>query len=207
VLLHYLLFKMLDSIIRYIAYLFLRILFRLEIKNCHYIPEKGGVIIASNHTSYLDPPVLAASLKRRPTFIAKSSLYKIPIVGFIIKAYSIGVKRDMPGPSTIKKALRVLKSGGTLVIFPEGGRSKEGKLMEFKRGVGLLAALGNVPVIPAYIKGAHRALPVGAKLIRMEKIKIIFGRPIIRRSGEDDLTYENRVTKEIFDEIKRLSQT
>jgi len=67
--------------------------------------------------------------------------------------------------------------------------------------------LGNVPVIPAYIKGAHRALPVGAKLIRMEKIKIIFGRPIIRRSGEDDLTYENRVTKEIFDEIKRLSQT
>jgi 1-acyl-sn-glycerol-3-phosphate acyltransferase len=198
---------MLDSIIRYIAYLFLRALFRLEIKNCHYIPEKGGVIIASNHTSYLDPPVLAASLKRRPTFIAKSSLYKIPIVGFIIKAYSIGVKRDMPGPSTIKKALKVLKSGGALVIFPEGGRSKEGKLMEFKRGVGLLAALGNVPVIPAYIKGAHRALPVGAKLIRMEKIKIIFGRPIIRRSGEDDLTYENRVTKEIFDEIKRLSQT
>ena len=192
---------------RYILYLLLRLLFRIEIKNRHYIPEKGGVIIASNHTSYLDPPVLAASLKRRPTFIAKASLYKIPIVGFIIRTYSIGVKRDKPGSSTIKKALKVLKSGGALVIFPEGGRSKEGKLMEFKRGVGLLAALGHVPVIPAYIKGTHRALPVGAKLIRMEKIKVVFGRPIIRRSGEDDLTYEDRVTKEIFDEIKRLSQT
>ncbi len=198
---------MLDSIMRYILYLLLRLLFRIEIKNRHYIPEKGGVIIASNHTSYLDPPVLAASLKRRPTFIAKSSLYKIPLIGFIIRAYSIGVKRDKPGPSTIKKALKVLRSGGALVIFPEGGRSGDGKLMEFKRGVGLLAASGNVPVVPVCIRGADRALPVGAKMIRMEKIKIIFGRPIIRRSGEDDLTYENRVTKEIFDEIKRLSQT
>jgi len=191
-------------IIRYIAYLFFKILFRLEVKNQDYIPEEGGVIIASNHSSYLDPPLIAVSLKRRPTFIAKSSLHRIPLLGPMIKAYSISVNRDMPGPSTIKDALKVLKNGGVLVIFPEGGRSADGSLMEFKRGVGLIASLADVPVVPVYIRGAGEALPVGARFPRLKKISIIFGRPLQKRSEENREVFEKRITQEIFERIKSL---
>ncbi len=188
-------------------YLFFKVFFRLEIRNGHLVPKEGGVIIASNHTSYLDPPLIGVSIKRRPTFIAKSSLFKIPILGSIIKAYSIGVKKNSPTPSTIKKALKVLSSGGALVIFPEGGRSPDGNLREIKRGIGLIGALSNVPIVPAYIRGAHRALPVGARIPKFVKLSIIFGMPITRHTGETDEEYERRLTEEIYLSLKNLSQT
>lgn len=150
---------------------------------------------------------MAAVLKRRPTFIAKESLFRIPIVGHIIRAYSIGVRREVPGPSTLKKAVGVLKGGGLLVIFPEGGRSKDGRLMEIKRGVGLLASLTEAEVVPAYIKGAHRVLPVGAKIPRPYKIKITFGKPIIKKKDESEELYEERVTEELYAELRRLSHS
>ncbi len=196
---------MIDRIIRYIAFLFFRLLFRLEVKNSQNIPERGGVIIAANHTSYLDPPLMAAALKRRPTFIAKASLFKIPVFGAIINAYSIGVKREGPTPSTLKMAIRILKKNGLLVIFPEGGRSQDGRLMALKRGVGLIAARTKVPVVPAYIKGAHKALPVGARFPRPHKITIIFGRPVIKMPHETEEHYEERVTLEVHEELRRLS--
>ncbi|MCX7793388.1 MAG: 1-acyl-sn-glycerol-3-phosphate acyltransferase [Thermodesulfovibrionales bacterium] len=198
---------MLERIIRYIAYIFFKLLFRLEVKNKDNIPEVGGVIIAANHTSYLDPPLIGSVLRRRPTFIARESLFKVPLIGSIIRAYSIGVKREGPGPSTLKKAVRVLKKGGLLVVFPEGSRSKDGRLMEIKRGVGLMAALTEAQVIPAYIKGAHNVLPVGAVIPRPYKIKIIFGKPIKRRKDETDKDYEERVTKEVYSELRRLSHS
>ncbi len=196
---------MLDRFIRYVAYLLFKLLFRLEVRDSHYVPQDGGVIIAANHTSYLDPPIIAVVLKRRPTFIAKSSLYRIPIIGSFIRLYSIGVKREQTGPSTIKKALKTLMSGGCLVIFPEGGRSRDGNLMELKKGLSLIAALSGAPVIPVYIKGAHRVLPVGAKIPRPDKIKVIFGKPVTRRKEESLESYGERVRLEVYSELKRLS--
>lgn len=198
---------MLEKIIRYIVYGFFKICFRLKVRNARFLPESGGVIIAANHTSYLDPPIIGVCLNRRPTFIAKSSLFKIPLVGQIIKAYSIGVKRENPTPSTIKKALRVLRDGGALVIFPEGGRSHDGSLKDIKRGVGLLASLSDVPVVPACIKGAHRALPVGARVPRPKKIEVVFGRPIRRKEGESPKAYEERLTKEIYASLNELRRS
>lgn len=196
---------MIDRVIRYIVFLFFRLLFRLEVENIHNIPERGGVIVAANHTSYLDPPLIAAALKRRPTFIAKASLFKIPVFGPIINTYSIGVNREGPTPSTLKRAVRILKKDGLLVIFPEGGRSQDGRLMALKRGVGLMAALTGVAVVPAYIRGAHKALPVGARFPRPYKIKIIFGKPIIKMHHETEAHYEKRVTEEVYEELRRLS--
>lgn len=198
---------MIERIIRYIAYIFFKLLFRLEVKNIESIPKDGGVIIAVNHASYLDPPLMAAVLPRKPTFIAKESLFRIPLIGLVIRAYSIGVRRDVPGPSTLKKAVKVLKNGNLLVIFPEGGRSRDGRLMEIKRGVGLLASLTGAEVVPAYIKGAHRVLPVGARIPRPYKIKIIFGKPIIRKKDEPEEVYEERVTQEVYAELRRLSHS
>lgn len=196
---------MLERVIRYIAYIFFKILFGLEIKGRDNIPKKGGVIIAVNHTSYLDPPLMAAVLQRRPTFIAKESLFRIPVIGCIIRAYAIGVRREIPGPSTLKKALGILKKGGLIVIFPEGGRSRDGRLMEIKRGVGVLAARAGAIVVPAYIKGAHRVLPVNAKIPRPGKIRIIFGKPIIKKTDETEDLYEKRVTEWVYAELRRLS--
>lgn len=196
---------MIDRIIRYTVFLFFRLLFRLEVKNIHNIPERGGVIIAANHTSYLDPPLMVGALKRRPTFIARAGLFKIPVLGSIIKAYSIGVNREGPTPSTFKRAIKILKKNGLLVIFPEGGRSQDGRLMALKRGVGLMASLTGVPVVPAYIRGAHKVLPVGAILPRPHKIKIIFGKPVIKMPDEPRRHYEERVTREVYEELRRLS--
>ncbi len=107
-----------------------KLFFRFEVIGRENIPEKGGVIVAANHVSYLDPLVLGSAVrKRQARFMARSGLFKIPLVGSFVSAFSFPVDRDKPSPSTIKHAVRLLKKGEVIVIFPEGGRSQNGDIL------------------------------------------------------------------------------
>jgi 1-acyl-sn-glycerol-3-phosphate acyltransferase len=139
---------------------------------------EGGVIVASNHISYLDPPLIAAVLPRRATFMARKGLFNIPLLGWFISHYAFPVDREKTLPSTIKEAVRRLKNGELLVMFPEGRRSETGEILEGKRGIGMIAHLSKAVVVPVLISGTNKALPVGAKWLKRAKISVIFGDPI-----------------------------
>ena len=188
-----------------LLFVLFKIFFRFKIINIEKVPEKGGVIVVSNHVSHLDPLVIGAAIrKRQSTFMAKRGLFKIPLVGAFVKTFSFPVDRDTPQPSTIKEAVRRLKNGELIVMFPEGGRSKDGSLLDAKRGTGLIAALSGAKVIPAYIDGTNTVLPAGAKFIRLSSIRIIFGDSIETKGKESGRDFQERIGNDIMEEIRNL---
>ncbi len=186
-----------------IFYIVLKVFNRLEVIGSENVPEKGGVIVAANHVSYLDPIVIGVALKRRATYIAKQELFKVPLLGIFVKSFSFPVDRDRPHPSTIKEAVNRLKQGELIVMFPEGGRSVDGNLLDAKRGIGMIATISRSPVVPALIEGTNNALPTGRKILRPSKIRVIFGNPIEVKEEKDKHSQE-RISKDIMEAIRSL---
>jgi long-chain acyl-CoA synthetase len=160
-----------------------RILFRLEAQGAEHIPAEQGCIITPNHTSYLDGFVVVLSLP----FPYFRRMYSLGISDFftgLIKSWFARIGHVIPidSASYLNKALQtaayVLRHGRSLCVFPEGGRSADGTLMEFKKGVGILAIELGVPVVPALIEGAYEALPRGSGRLTPGKIRITYGKPL-----------------------------
>lgn len=189
--------------LRFISLAFFKTVNRLEVMDAHKVPQRGGVIVASNHLSYLDPPIMSAALRRPPVFAAKESLFSMPLVGRLISSFALPVRRGRPLPSTIKEAVRRLENGEVVVIFPEGGLTADGSRLEAKRGVGLIASMFGAPVVPARIVGTERALPVGSWLIRPFKVRVAFGEPIeVKRGGRKE--EHERITRDVMVAIENL---
>lgn len=120
--------------------------FKCQIVGVENIPSTKGVIIAANHISLWDPPLIGTFLPRKINFMAKEELFDIPIIGYIIKRLNaFPVKRGTADRVAIKKAISLLKSGECLGLFPEGTRSKDGKLGEAEAGMALIAIKADVP--------------------------------------------------------------
>ncbi|GBE36226.1 1-acyl-sn-glycerol-3-phosphate acyltransferase [bacterium BMS3Bbin07] len=183
-----------------------KLLFCFEVRGAENIPAEGEVIIAANHLSHLDPPLIGVCIKRRAVFMAKSSLFHVPVIGWFVRRLSIPVDRDTARPSTIKEAVRQLKEGRVLVMFPEGTRSRDGDVGGGKRGVAMIAALSHARVVPALIEGTERALPAGAGFLRPTKVRVTFGRPIEYSGAETSKSFQQRITGEIMDRIRELKQ-
>ena len=162
--------------------LFIRVVFTINgglvVKGRENIPSETGVIIAVNHISYLDPPIVGAVTPRRATFMARKGLFDIPLLGTIIRPAAFPIDREKPRPSTIKEAVKRLKNGELIVMFPEGGRSETGELLEAKRGISMIAGISKVPIVPTLISGSNMALPVDARWIKRAKITVVFDKPI-----------------------------
>ena len=186
-------------ILQKIAIFLFKLFFDFKVFGEENIPE-GGVIIASNHVSYLDPVILGASVYRRRIFyMAKEELFKIPILRNLIKYLgAFPVKRGSPDIKALKKALEILKENKILLIFPEGTRGDGKKLLPPKKGLGLLVSKSKVPVIPAYIFGTEKVLPKGAKFLKLNKIRVYFGKPIKDIQEKDYKTIGERVMEEIL---------
>ncbi len=195
----YYLFKILFKI-------FYKVMFCYEARGSENIPETGGVIIAANHLSYLDPPLVGISIKRPAVYMAKESLFRNPLIAWFVRAFSIPVDRESPKPSTIKTAVDLLKKDHVLVIFPEGGRRRGTDTSGGRRGVGMIAALSKAKVVPALIEGTDKALPVGAILPRPAKVRITFGTPLEIGSTETSKEYQQRLSEIIMDRIKELKE-
>lgn len=161
---------------------------RFEIIGSEKIPhDPQGFILAPNHVSYLDPPVLGGGIKRPIVFLAKERLFKIRVLGRLIRMLGALPIAGQGELKTIRSVIRSLKSGNAVVIFPEGTRSVEGELQEAQAGVGFLARSANVPIVPCYIQGTREAWPKGGFKFLPAKIKVFIGDAIrINRSSSDD---------------------
>ncbi len=154
--------------------------FGLEIEGAENLPEKGPFIVASNHVSHVDPVVVGVACKTSQlTFMAKKELFDIPIVGPWVKAVGcIPVERDSGSYGSLKKAVKMLKEGGSIGIFPEGRRSPDGTLKKPHPGIGLLAVKSGAPIVPIYVSGTAKVMPKGQKLPKPHKIKARIGKII-----------------------------
>jgi len=159
----------------------LKIFFQLKVKGIEHLPRKGPYIIASNHTSYIDGFAVIATLPLKSFWDLYSIGLQVYFTGrlsfFAKLAHVIPIDREKYLQKALQIAAFILRKGKTLLIFPEGGRSYDGQVMEFKKGVGILAFELRVPIIPAYIEGSFEALPRGRKWPKFKEIKIIFGKP------------------------------
>ncbi len=151
----------------------------LEVTGQHHIPTRGPFILASNHRSFLDPPVLGAACPRRLSFMARADLFERRWLGTYMRAvHVIPLRRGEVDPAAIREAIHRLRQGEAIAIFPEGGRQLSGKLGTAKRGVGFLAVTARVPIIPVLIQGTFEALPPGERRLHPAKIRVAFGPPI-----------------------------
>jgi len=157
----------------------LRILyFRIEAEGVENLPRRGGAIVISNHSSYLDAGILGSILPRKLHFIVLSSMYaRWRLRWFYWGMDTIPVRRDRADPAAIRRALEVLGAGGVLGVFPEGGRSPDGRLQPPMLGAALLAARAGAWVVPAAISGAYELFPPGRFWPRSGRIAVRFGAP------------------------------
>lgn len=161
------------------------------------IPEEGGVIIAPNHLSFIDPPATGVSVKRPVWFMAKSELFKVPVFGSIIrKTHAFPVRRGTADRAAFKQAISLLHEGKMVLIFPEGKRGEPGHLGKPERGIGLIAIHAKVPVVPIALIGTEKMLPKHFFLMKRHHIKIRIGEPV---SLED--LYSQPETRETLSEV------
>lgn len=145
-------------------------MFRIKTKGIENLPESGGVILAFNHKSNFDPVIAAITSKRKLTFMAKEELFKNPVFGALIKKLgAFPVKRGRSDIGAIKAAMKILNGGNAMLMFPEGHRIKDDKIVKAKPGVALIAQMAKVPVVPVNISG---------KYSWMNKITVTYGESI-----------------------------
>ena len=181
---------------------FFQVFFRAEIIGRENLPAEGGVILAANHMSNWDPPLLATFLSRPVSYMAKKELFEVPVLKQIIRScYSYPVKRGAADRGAIKAALQALKEGRCIGLFPEGTRSRDGKIHKAEGGVALLAALGNVPVVPAAILGTDRIFSRG---IFFPKLTVIFGEPLFFSGKHNDKENLQLFSQKIIEEIVKM---
>jgi 1-acyl-sn-glycerol-3-phosphate acyltransferase len=178
-----------------------RLFFRISFKGLENVPQTGGVIIASNHQTYLDPVWMSLPINRRIRYLAMSESFGWPIIGKIILmlgAWPIQVEKS--DPAAFRRTLLWLRSGSAVVIFPEGGRAlPDGKMLRFKPGAVRMALEANAPILPITIRGGHRAWPKGRRFPRPAKVELIYHplQYIRMQEGEDARACARRETEHL----------
>ena len=155
------------------------------------IPQKGNFIMVSNHGSLLDPPLLGHALGRNISFMAKAELFKIPILGFVIRACgAYPVKRGIADKNTIKTACNKLSSNKCIGIFIDGTRQKNGRVNKPKQGAALLAFKNQTLLLPVAIVNSHKLIRFKYCIPIFSKIVIKVGKPLLppQSSSRDDLS-------------------
>ena len=185
----------------YFIAIFARLFFRIKVSGVENIPTSGGVIVAANHASYLDIPLLAYSLIRHANFIAKKELCTIPVLGTLLRLLgAIPIDREKIDRPAIREIMKKLNSGNVVVIYPEGTRSLNGKLQAGKPGVGFIVRMSGKKVVPAAIIGTDKAMPSGSWFLRPYPVTIRFGKPLDFSEWKEDV----KITKVIMDNIAGL---
>lgn len=185
------------SLLRGLAILLFRVLFFIKIQGKKNIPPRGGMILASNHLSYLDPIVLGLVVPRRMNFIAKEELFENFLFRWLITQLgALPVRRERMDRMTYQKILDLLKKEEIIAFFPEGTRSADGRIGELHQGTTRIALKTNVPLIPIIIQGTDKVLPREKKIIRLARIKVRVGKPLI-----SEISPQRPVTKRDIEEF------
>ncbi len=141
--------------------------------------ENGPALICSNHVSFFDPPLVSISFQKEIHFLARHTLYSKPIARWIFPRVNVTpIDQDRASMAGLKTAVRLLKDGHRVLIFPEGSRSPDGQLQPAAGGAGLVVAKSRAPVIPMRLFGAYEALPYGASTPRFTTVTAVVGQPL-----------------------------
>ncbi|MEO6741220.1 MAG: lysophospholipid acyltransferase family protein [Chthoniobacteraceae bacterium] len=183
-------------------------LFDLRVYGQENIIENGPALLAMNHQSFLDPPFAGISCQREIHYLARKTLFDIPVIGWILRRINvIGVDREGSDVAALKAVMRVLKAGGCTVVFPEGTRTSDGNLQSAKPGAGFIIAKTLAPVVPMRIFGAYDAYPRGAKFPRMTPVTIVVGQPIHFKkadiAGDPRIVFQ-RLSEQVMEKIAAL---
>lgn len=171
-------------------------LYRFEVKGTEKFPQQGGILLCSNHIHALDPPVVGMTSPRTVHFMAKEELFKVPVLGRILpQVNAFPVKRGMSDREALRSALRILKNGDVVGLFPEGTRSDDGVLKKGLSGAGFFALRGNADVMPCAIIGPYKAF---------RKVKVVYGEPILMEPYRERKASADEVTLVIMESIQKL---
>lgn len=201
---------MMYFIVRNSIKLFLKIYMGFRVYGADKVPKKGAFILAGNHVSHIDPPAFASASPRPLHFMARHTLFENRALGWLIgSCNSFPVKRDEGDVGALKEAIRRLKRGSALLIFPEGTRSVTGEIQKAEPGVGYLSLMTGVPILPAYVKGTNEALPKGAKRIIRMPISVYFGGLVVPQKldlSNDRRQAAQEVADRVVEEIRKLEK-
>jgi 1-acyl-sn-glycerol-3-phosphate acyltransferase len=184
-----------------------RVFFRIKIVNGHNIPSDGAFILASNHISLADPPILGGATRRPVHFMAKKELFENPLFGRLLRNISaFPVDRSGPDRAAMKEALSLLKAGQPVAMFPEGTRGRDGEFLKAQAGVGMIARKSEVPIVPVYMTGSNRLRDC---FWGREKLCVIYGKAI---DSETVQAYDTgkegylRLSEDIMSRIKSIKR-
>jgi len=153
--------------------------FRARMFNTERVPTGGPVILAANHASFLDPPLVGSCLHRGINYLARDTLFRYPGVGWVLRKWdSVPVDRDGGGAAGLRAILDRLLAGGGIILFPEGTRTRDGKLQPARSGIGLVVIKSTAPVVPVRVFGTYEAFGRHIKIPRPHQLTVKFGRPM-----------------------------
>jgi 1-acyl-sn-glycerol-3-phosphate acyltransferase len=156
-----------------------RLGFRYRAIGTEQIPKNGGLLIAANHASFLDIPLLGCGIPRRVAFLGRQDLFPIPGLNGVLQWLGwIPIRHDKLDRTGFKRAIELIKRGRAVVIYPEGTRTRTGHLMPGKPGIGTIVAETGCQVLPAYIEGTYEALPINSWRLTFHPVQVTFGIPI-----------------------------
>jgi len=172
--------RFLIAVLSPIVWWFCRLMFKIELCGVENIPDQGACIITPNHITYADPIWITIPIRRRIYYMAWDQPFRIPVLGQLMRMFgafpvNLAVAADA---SAQREAIELLRKGRALVMFPEGGRTRTGKLMPFKMGAFRLALANGIPIVPVSIKGAEHIWPVGQMLPRPGRLTVTYHPPI-----------------------------
>jgi len=194
--------KILWMAAKILGFFIFKLFFHLDVYGKENIPCSGKFVIAANHASFLDPPLLGYICPKPIAYFTKQEQL-FGLFGMLItRLGAIPLSKSSMGTSDIRMALNVIMKGKGLLIFPEGTRSRSGKFLPAKPGIGFIVVRAGVPVVPVCIKGSFRAMPPGRNFIRPGKIIIRVGKPLFYNHQQ---TYEE-VAQDVMRKIVELSQ-
>ncbi|WP_226526626.1 lysophospholipid acyltransferase family protein [Metabacillus niabensis] len=176
----------------------LRPTFRIKVEGLEHFPKEGGVLLCTNHISNFDPPVVGVTAPRKVLFMAKAELFNVPVLKQLLTNFgTFPVKRGGGDREAIRAGLKVLKEGHVLGLFPEGTRSKDGKLGKGQAGAGFFALRSTAAVVPCAIIGPYKSF---------RPLRVVYGKPINMEEYREKKINAEEMTSIIMEEINKLLQ-
>lgn len=194
------------EICRPIVAIICRLFWRVRWINQENVPVSGGLIIASNHQTYIDPFWISCPVKRPVRYLAWDAAFSWPLVGWSMRmlgAWPLQLEGSDPKP--IRRSLQWLNEGGAVVIFPEGGRGNaDGSMRKFKPGAVRMAIEAGVPILPVTIRGGHRVWPLGIRFPRLGRVEVIYHPLFVfePEPAEEPRAYTRRATEQLQEIIR-----
>ncbi|HET7578571.1 MAG TPA: lysophospholipid acyltransferase family protein [Bacillales bacterium] len=175
---------------------YFKLIHRLKVIGAENVPKEGGVLLCGNHINNLDPPLVGAASPRPVHFMAKAELFEVPILKSLLpKIHAFPVKRGAGDRQALRAGLKVLDDGKIMGLFPEGTRSKDGKLGKAFSGAGFFALRSSAHIVPCAIMGSYRP---------PARVTVIFGEPIDFSELREQKTSATRATEIIMENVRLL---